>query len=172
MIKKEELIKIGKFNKPHGIKGEISFTFTNDAFDEAENPFLICEMDGIFVPFRLETYRFTSDSTALTTLKTIDSEAKARLLANKEVYFSKNQVTEESEYRYSWNDFIGYTLIDEKTGKIGIISDIDTSTLNILFVVENGENEIFIPAAEELISRIDEKQKQIFGQLPEGILDL
>ena len=27
MIKKDEVIKIGVFNKPHGVKGELSFTF-------------------------------------------------------------------------------------------------------------------------------------------------
>lgn len=30
MIKKDEVFKIGIFNKPHGVKGEISFTFTDD----------------------------------------------------------------------------------------------------------------------------------------------
>ena len=31
MITREELIRIGRFNKPHGVKGELSFTFTDDA---------------------------------------------------------------------------------------------------------------------------------------------
>ena len=30
MIKKEEVYKIGLFNKPHGIHGELQFTFTDD----------------------------------------------------------------------------------------------------------------------------------------------
>lgn len=30
MIRKEEVYKIGIFNKPHGIHGELSFTFTDD----------------------------------------------------------------------------------------------------------------------------------------------
>ena len=30
MIEREELIKIGRFNKPHGVKGELSFTFTDE----------------------------------------------------------------------------------------------------------------------------------------------
>jgi 16S rRNA processing protein RimM len=36
MIKKDEVFKIGIFNKPHGVKGEISFTFTDDIFDRVE----------------------------------------------------------------------------------------------------------------------------------------
>ena len=37
MIRKEEVYKIGIFNKPHGIHGELSFTFTDDIFDRVES---------------------------------------------------------------------------------------------------------------------------------------
>ena len=36
MIKKDEVFKIGVFNKPHGVKGELSFTFTDDIFDRVD----------------------------------------------------------------------------------------------------------------------------------------
>ena len=42
MIRKEEVYKIGIFNKPHGIHGELSFTFTDDIFDRVEAEYLIC----------------------------------------------------------------------------------------------------------------------------------
>ena len=49
MIRKEEVYKIGIFNKPHGIHGELSFTFMDDIFDRVEAEYLICLLDGIFV---------------------------------------------------------------------------------------------------------------------------
>ena len=54
MITREELIRIGRFNKPHGVKGELSFTFTDDVFDRTECSYIVCEIDGIFVPFFVE----------------------------------------------------------------------------------------------------------------------
>ena len=69
MIKKDEVFKIGIFNKPHGVKGEISFTFTDDIFDRVECEYLVCLLDGIFVPFFIEEYRFRSDTTALVKLE-------------------------------------------------------------------------------------------------------
>ncbi len=69
MIKKEEVYKIGLFNKPHGIHGELQFTFTDDIFDRVDCDYLICLLDGIFVPFFIEEYRFRSDSTALVKLE-------------------------------------------------------------------------------------------------------
>ena len=170
MINHDDILKIGKFGKPHGIQGELSFTFTNDAFDEAENPFLICELDGILVPFRLEKNRFTSGSAALVKLKTIDSESQARRLANHDVYFPKNQIRSQKETgSYFWDYFIGFKLIDEKTGEVGIITAIDDSTLNTLFIIAKNEEEILVPATEEWIVHIDDAGKKIFVTLPEGL---
>ena len=173
MIHREDLIKIGKFKKLHGIQGELSFTFTNDSFDEVENPFLICELEGLFVPFRLEEYRFISGSAALVKLKTIDSESKARRLANQDVYFPKNQIrVSNEEAGYSWNSFIGFSLMDEKAGEVGIITSVDDSTLNTLFIIKKKEAEILVPAAEEIITHIDPVEKKIYVTLPEGLLVL
>ena len=48
MIKKEEVYKIGLFDKPHGIHGELQFTFTDDIFDRVDCDYLVCLLDGIF----------------------------------------------------------------------------------------------------------------------------
>ena len=47
MIQKEEVYKIGLFNKPHGIHGELQFTFTDDIFDRVDCDYLVCLLDGI-----------------------------------------------------------------------------------------------------------------------------
>ena len=173
MIKREELIKAGRFNKPHGIKGEIACSFTGAVFEEVENPFLICELDGIFVPFRVEEYRFTSDSTALIRLKTIDSEQKARLFAHKEVFLHQKQLPKMREQGgWSWNDLIGFDLRDETSKRSGLIIGIEDSTSNVLFVLQTENGERYVPAVEALITQIDKTQQQIRVKLPEGLFDL
>ena len=172
MINRNELVQIGHFKKPHGIKGEITFSFTDDSFAADEYPFLICEIDGIFVPFRIEDYRFISDSTAYIQLKNIDSDQKARLLSHKEVYFQKKYIVENPENdSFSWDYFIGFTLIDEQLGEIGSIIDVDETTINTLFIVEKENEEILIPAVEEFILRIDEDKKELAVALPEGLVE-
>ena len=97
MIKKDEVFKIGIFNKPHGVKGEISFTFTDDIFDRGECEYWVGLLDGIFVPFFIEEYRFRSDTTALVKLEGVDTSEKARMFTNVEVYFPKKYVGEEED---------------------------------------------------------------------------
>ena len=173
MIRREDLVKIGQFKKPHGIKGEITLNFTNDSFDESERPYLVSELDGIFVPFKIEEYRFKSDSSALIKLKNMDSEEKIKILTNKEVYFSKEHIKEDiQDDSFTWDYFVGFSLIDKLSGNIGTITEIDDSTLNTLFIVEKDEEDLLIPANEGMITHIDKEQKQIFVELPEGLLQI
>ena len=174
MIKREDLIKIGHFNKPHGIKGEISFTFTNDIFDESECGFFICEIDGIFVPFVVEEYRFRSNTTALIKLQGIETDIQAKLFTNVDVYFPKQFINENESSRdiTSWDYFIGYTLVDDNSGEIGVITDVDETTINTLFIVERvGEGELLIPVSEELVKGIDIGNREIRLALPEGLIE-
>ena len=43
MIKKEEVYKIGRIGKTHGVKGEVTFNFDDDVFDRVDAEYLILE---------------------------------------------------------------------------------------------------------------------------------
>lgn len=173
MIKESEVFKIGKFTKPHGVKGEIAFAFDNDVFDRVDCPYLVCNIDGILVPFFIEEYRFKGKETALITFEDIDSEDKAQRFTGLEVYFPRSYFEEEKndELQYSWQFFLGFTVIDENSGELGIIEDIDEATINTLFIIKKEDKEYLIPAAEEFIINIDAKNKVLYTRLIEGLID-
>ena len=54
MIKESEVYKIGSITRTHGVRGEVSFTFTDDVWDRADADYLILCIDGILVPFFME----------------------------------------------------------------------------------------------------------------------
>lgn len=173
MIKKEEVYKIGLFNKPHGIHGELQFTFTDDIFDRVDCDYLICLLDGIFVPFFIEEYRFRSDSTALVKLEGIETAERARMFTNVEVYFPVKHAEEAEDGELSWNFFVGFRMEDVRHGELGEVGEVDTATVNTLFVVEQEDGEeLLIPAQEEFIVEINQEKKLITVELPEGLLNL
>lgn len=173
MIKDSEVFKIGKLVKPHGIKGEISFAFENDVFDRVDCPYLICRIDNILVPFFIKEYRFKGSETALITFEDIDSDRKALQMAGLDVYFPRKYYEEEDSednIEYSWNFFIGFTVMDKLAGELGIIEAIDDKTLNTLFLIKDGDDELIIPATEDFIEKIDPKKKVLYLNLPEGLI--
>lgn len=172
MIRKEDVYQIGKLGKAHGLNGEINFQFTDDVWDRVESEYLICEVNGILVPFFMEEYRFRSESTALVKFEDLDSADAVQFLVNSEVYLEKKYQEELDEDEVSLNYFIGFTMI-EGDKEIGTIIDIDDNTENWLFIVErpNGD-EVMIPAHEEFISEIKQEEKVMVMDLPLGLLEL
>lgn len=169
MIREEEVYKIGKLGKTHGIKGELSFLFDDDVFDRVDADYLVLMVDGILVPFFLEEYRFRSDSNAIVKFEDIDTQDRARELTGCNVYFPR-KLSDSDADTVSWAEITGYEIIDAGTGKCaGRISTVDDTTINILFELEDGT---LIPASEELITDVDKDNKTITINIPEGLLDL
>ncbi len=172
MIKVEDVYRIGLINKPHGVHGELLFTFDDDIFDRMEADYIICMMDGILVPFFFESYRFRSDSTALIKLEGIDTEQQARRMTNVEVFFPKEHVEELEDNELTWSYFVGFLIKDVNEGEIGKVIDVDDSTINTLFVVDHNDTEVLIPAQEDFIVDLDRGKRVITMQIPAGLLDL
>ena len=168
MIKAEEVYKIGRLGKAHGVKGEVTFMFDDDVFDRVEADYLILEVDGILVPFFIEEYRFRNDSTALVKFEDVETQDRARELTNCDVYFPR--ALSDDDDLPSLAMLVGYTIVDGATQQpVGRIAAIDDQTANLLFELEDAT---LIPATDDLITNIDQHRRTITMTLPEGLLDL
>lgn len=168
MIRKEDCYKIGRIGKAHGVRGELSFLFTDDVFDRADAEYLILEVDGILVPFFMEEYRFRSDSLALVKFCDIDTQQRASELTNCDVWFLRSLTPDDEEPTLA--GLVGFEIVEAGTGKsVGHIAAIDDTTANLLFELEDGT---LIPANDELITDIDTSSKRITMSIPEGLLAL
>ena len=169
MIKEENIYQIGRLGKTHGVRGEISFLFDDDVFDRVDADYLILKVDGIFVPFFIEEYRFKSDSNAIIKFEDIDTQERARELTGADVYFPRS-LAENADENLSWSVLVGFDIIEASSGRtVGSIASVDDSTLNILFCLDDGR---LIPASENLITAIDQQTRTLTMHIPEGLLDL
>ena len=169
MIKEEDLHKIGSFAKPHGVKGKLSLLTDYDLSELGDESFLFCCLDGIYVPFFMEDFRYKSDSMALVKLEKIDTEKAAARFSGLDVFVDQEpENTEEEEL--DWRDFIGYKMIDKKHGELGPITDVDDSTLNVLLQIDRNGEELLIPAADEFFDKVDTDNKCIYTHLPDGLV--
>ena len=173
MIRRDEVYKIGKLGRPHGVKGEITFTISDDVFDRVDADYLVLDIDGILVPFYIEEYRFKNDETVLMKFEDIDTQEQARNYTGYDVYFPR-QLSDSDEDNMTWAEIIGFTLEDATTGNpVGIIDSVDDSTINLLFEVTTPDGrDVLIPASNDLIKGVDADKKVIKVSLPKGILNL
>ena len=167
MIKADDVYRIGRLGKAHGVKGEITMQVEDDIFDRTDADYLVLELDNIMVPFFIEEYYFKTDTTALIKFEGIDTLERAKEFANIDVYFPRNikdNSIDSEEEALSYPMLVGFQVND-----IGKIAYIDHQTENIMFELEDGT---LIPASEELIEDIDVPNKQIKMTIPEGLLDI
>ncbi len=76
---------------------------------------------------------------------------------------------ESGENSDDWEFFVGYSIVDQHGETIGVIREVDSSTINVLFVVQHDEDELLIPATEDFIVAVDEEKKLLEMYLPEGL---
>ena len=154
--------------------------FDDDVFDTTDSDYIIIETEGILVPFFFEEYRFRNDNTAIIKLEGIDTQEQAREFTNCVVYFERSVAENEEDETSllsppsSIRQIVGFNIVDAQTGKsIGTVKDIDDSTINVLLVIESeDQQQVLIPANEDLIEGIDLQQQTITMRLPEGLLTL
>jgi len=169
MIKREEVFKIGRLGKSHGVKGEVSFQFDDDIFDRVEAEYLVLEIDGILVPFFMEDYRFRNGYLAYVKFKDVDTQERASELTGCDVFFPRALAETEDEMPIL-EMLVGFGVVDTSSGKtVGTIVDINDQTANVLFELNTGH---LIPASDELIMNIDTENEEIVMNLPEGLLEL
>ena len=169
MIKQEEVYRIGRLGKAHGVKGEVSLQFDDDIFDRVDADYLVLDVDGILVPFFIEQYRFRSDTVALVKFEAVDTQQRASELTGCDVYFPR-ALADDDDDDVSLAFLVGFSIVDANTDTaVGRIAAIDDTTVNMLFELEDGT---LIPASEELITDIDKDNKTITIDIPDGLLEL
>ena len=81
MIKPGEVQRIGTIVKPHGVGGEMAITVPASLDWTDDLDCLVCSMDGILVPFWIESLRDKSSTTLLVKFEGVDSvEQTARFM--------------------------------------------------------------------------------------------
>ena len=167
MIKEDDVYKIGRIGKPHGIGGEVTLRFTDDVFDRVDADYLVLMVDGILVPFFIEEYRFRSEEVALVKFEDIDTMDRAAELTGCDVFFPRHLADIDNDV-LTWSQIVGYDIVDVASGKvIGRIESVDESTINVLLELADGT---LIPAADEFIDDIDHEARKLFMSLPDGLL--
>ena len=170
MIREEDVYKIGVIGKTHGVKGELSIHVDDDVFDRVDADYLVLRLDGIFVPFFMEEYRFRSEEVVLMKFVSVDTQERARELTGTEVFFPRHLAEGEEETEMSMAQIVGFSIVNDADGKeVGRVENIDDSTVNTLFELDNG---ILIPATDDMVTEIDMEKRIVRMLLPEGLLDL
>ena len=159
--------RIGQVLKSNGRDGELLVGFTGIAPEEIdlEEPVFI-EFDGLPVPFYFEAFSQRGNSRALVRLTGVHNLTDADELAGAVLYAEHDLYEDEEE------DLTGWTVLDADGTKAGTVSAHEDIPGNPCIWVETGHGESLLPLREELVLDVDETEKTLRMEIPEGLLDL
>lgn len=174
MITRQQLTEVGRTIKPHGINGEIAAAI-DPILDLDTARCLVLDIDGIFVPFFVGSWRSRGSEAVLLNIDGVNDENAAKTLCGKVVYALHEDVCHEGgeDDGFYADDLQGFTIVDNDATVIGTVTRVDTSTVNTLFEVERPDGStVYVPVADEFILEVNPEDHYIKMSLPAGLLDL
>ncbi|MBA2613341.1 MAG: hypothetical protein H0U95_15335 [Bacteroidetes bacterium] len=157
---------IGYFSKTHGVNGQLILKANKDFYSEDIRAVFIETQTGV-APYFVKVFSQTPNG-YIVHLEDIDSVEKAKLLIGKEVSITTELIyTTEEEF-----DWLGYEIIDKKFGVLGTVFSVSDNGQQVLVSIKHGEKEIILPLVDAFIEKLDENDKKLFFNAPEGLIDV
>jgi 16S rRNA processing protein RimM len=163
MITSEQVISIGRLTRTHGKRGELQCLMSNEYWDNADANFLIIKIDNILVPFRVLDWRGKGSDNLIFQLDHIHDEQEAQRLIGMEAFMLISDMNQEDEVLPTWQSLIGYRVVDTDQGDLGIVDQVDETTINTLITLSDGR---LIPIHEDFIIGINSEDKLLTICLP------
>lgn len=163
---------IGYITKTKGLKGEVQVYFEFDEFEELELESVFLEISNKLVPFFTESYKLHANKTGYFYFEDVDTIENAQKLVRKKIYLPNTKKPERNEDEFFYTDLKGFTVLDEKHGELGDISEVHEYPQQFIAVVPYKFTEIMFPLNDEIIQEIDEEESIVKVTLPDGLIEV
>lgn len=162
---------LGTISRKFSYKGEVVLQINPDLDNYPENiKSVFVEIQQKRIPFFIEFTKAHKKNSIRIKFEDINTEEEAEKLVKRDTYVLKSEL--DIDDTFSLKDLIGFTAFDENDNPIGEIRALNTSTPQALFELTSAKGDLLIPVNEEWILEIDENNKSIYFELPDGLLDL
>jgi len=167
--------QIGTTGKVRGRHGELKL-FIDDEFLTAalEADFLFLEVDGNKVPLEIESMRQVQE--ILVKFNGINDPGAASKWSSTRVFLPSahdlREEIEDSETTLVYGFLVGYRVVDDQIGLVGMVSEIREFPQQEMALVNYQGKTVLIPLNPVFIRNIDRTTESLFTDLPEGLLEV
>jgi 16S rRNA processing protein RimM len=167
---REDCLLLGTISKTHGVRGELIIRIADASFEPDENwESLFLQIDGILVPFFISSLHAPKPDEWFILFDDYDDKDSVQNLVGLSVWINRDFMATMVEEFYL-DDLTGYALINETTGKRGLITDFMDIPGNPVFEVSIEGDKVLVPAQDDLIEEIDPDNQRLIMRLPEGLM--
>ena len=172
-MKLDDFYYLGKITKKFSFRGEVIIFLDTDSPEFYYNiKKLFINLNNELTPFEITSVRPNKTNRIRVKINGIDTENDTEKLINKEIYLPKDSLPKTDENSFYYHEIIGYTVLDQNSKKVGNITGVNDQSPQHLFQINASGKKTLIPINDNLIIKVDKKNKIIKMDLPDGILDI
>lgn len=167
-----QYFKVGKLAATFGVEGQLILQHSlgkKSSLEDLET-FFIEEKKDSFLPYFLSSVKIKNDKEAFISIEGISSKEAAHLLLKKEVWLSENDFK-----KFAATDapisFLGYTIVNDKE-ELGEITEVIEQPHQLLCTILINGKEALIPIHEDSLEKVDKKNRKLYVDLPDGLLEI
>ena len=169
---KQEYFELGALAKPHGIKGAFhAFLDVDDPYEYEDLTSVFVQEGNELVPYFIDGIQIKSNLN-LIILEGIDSLDKAKELVGKKLFLPMSFLPKLKDNQFYYHEVIGYQVEDEHLGLLGTVKEVVSLGAQDVVIMNYMEREVLIPLTDEIIPKLNKKEKILYSILPEGLLDI
>ncbi len=162
---------LGKITKLHSYEGKLVLYLDTDEpqrYSELKSVFVL--ENGGLVPYFFEEFKLNGNK-AVVRFADVDKE-KAVKMVNHELYLPLDMLPPLSGDKFYYFEIKGFEVIDDKFGKVGTINDVLEYPNQAVIQVFRDKKEVLIPVSDDIIKKLDRKNRRLYVTLPDGLLSV
>ncbi len=172
-MNKADCFHLGNVAKLHGFKGEVSlFLDVTDPSDYASLDAVYIDINDQLTPFFVESIKLKNGNFAAVRFEGLTDENAAKKILRKDIYLPAQILPELTGTNFYDHEVVGFKVIDESFGEVGILEQVVDLAVNPLLQVMRGEKEVLIPFIDGLVTKVDREKKELHVLAPEGLIEI
>ena len=172
----DETYQLGYIIKTHGLRGYVVAHFDVDdtkAYSKLKTVYLtLAGAPTKLVEHHVEKVQPQTGSKVLLKLRGIERIEEAEPLRGSQLHLPLTQLPELEDDQFYFHDVIGFTVVDENLGVLGTVENFYELPQQDMLAMRYQGQEVLIPVVDELVSHASQEKKEIYVNLPDGLLDV
>jgi 16S rRNA processing protein RimM len=128
------------------------------------------EVKGQLVPYFFHLDNLNGNK-AVATFEDLTPD-QANALVGHSLYLPLDLLPKLEGNKFYFHEVVGFRVIDEEKGDIGILEQVIEYPAQPLFQVMKNGVEVLIPVIDEVIKKVDRDNKTLYIAAPKGLIDL
>jgi 16S rRNA processing protein RimM len=172
----DECFELGFIVKPHALKGQMTAQLDVDdaaTYRKLKTVYVaLAATPAKLTAYPVERVNPQAGPRVLLKLRGIERIEEAEPLRGAKLWLPLSELPALGEAQFYFHDVIGFQVVDGKEGPLGVVENFYEFPQQDVLAMRYQGQEVLLPVVDELVSHADMEKKQLFVNMPEGLLDI